>query len=177
MPNENKLRIVKEIEQKMKDSSALYFTRYTGINVKKITELRKNFKENSVEFTVNKNTLAKLAASNLGYDKAIIDNIFTGQIAIAYSKSDPTAPAKVIKKFKKENKDCLEVVGLIFEGEYFESEKYKELANLPSKEELFSKLLGDLQSPMTKIVSMLNSQMVKVVTALDGLINQKNTKP
>jgi large subunit ribosomal protein L10 len=175
MPNENKIKIVKEIEQKMKHSSAFYFTRYTGINVKKITELRKNFKENSVEYKISKNTLSKLAASNLGYDKAVIDTVFTGQIGIAYSEADPTAPAKVIKKFKKENKDCLEVVGLIFEGEFFESEKYKDLANLPSKEELFAKLLGDLQSPMTKIVSMLSSQMVKMVTVLDSLKNQKNT--
>ena len=173
MPNENKIKIVKNIEEKFKNSSGLYFTKYTGMNVAQATKLRKSFKENSVEYRVSKNTLTKIAAINAGYDESEISKFLDGQIGIAYSDSDPTAPAKVIKDFKKDNEDCLDVVGLIFEGEFFEPEKYKQLADLPSKEELLTKFAVGLNSPMTKFSSALNSVMSKMVTILEGL---KNTK-
>ena len=83
------------------------------------------------------------------------------------------APARVIKEFKKENKDCLDVVGLIFEGKFFDPEKYKELADLPSMEELLTKFVVGLNSPMTKFTSTLSSVMGKMVSILESL---KNTK-
>mgnify|MGYP001246373402 CR=1 FL=1 len=83
------------------------------------------------------------------------------------------SPAKVIKEFKKDNKDCLDVVGLIFEGEFFEPEKYKQLAALPSKEELLTKFVVGLNSPMTKFSSALNSVMNKMVTVLESLKSKK----
>ena len=74
----------------------------------------------------------------------MFDEILTGQIAIAYALDDPSAPAKVIKDFSKEN-DCLEVVGLLIDGELFEPSKYEQLADLPSKEELLTKLVLTLK--------------------------------
>ncbi len=173
MPNENKIKIVKNIEEKFKNSSALYFTKYTGMNVAQATKLRKGFRENSVEYKISKNTLTKIAAINAGYDEEQISKFLDGQIGIAYSDSDPTAPAKVIKDFKKDNDECLDVVGLIFEGEFFEPEKYKQLASLPSKEELLTKFVVGLNSPMTKFSSALNSVMGKMVTVLESLKNSK----
>ena len=173
MPNESKIKAVRNIEEKFRNSSALYFTKYTGMNVIQETKLRRHFKENSVEYKVTKNTLTKIAAINVGYSEKDINAVLDGQIGIAYSSSDPTAPAKVIKEFKKENKDCLDVTGLIFEGEFFEPEKYKELADLPSKEELLTKFVVGLNSPMTKFSSALNSVMNKMVAVLGSLKNKK----
>ena len=173
MPNQDKIKIVKNIEEKFKNSSALYFTKYTGMNVIQATKLRKSFRENSVEYKVTKNTLTKIAAVNAGYDEKQINKFLDGQIGIAYSDSDPTAPAKVIKEFKKDNEDCLDVVGLIFEGEFFDPEKYKQLAALPSKEELLTKFVVGLNSPMTKFSSTLNSVMSKMMTVLESLKNAK----
>ena len=173
MPNQDKIKIVKNIEEKFKNSSGLYFTKYTGMNVAQATKLRRNFKEKSVEYKVSKNTLTKIAAINAGYDEEQISKFLDGQIGIAYSDSDPTAPAKVIKDFKKDNDECLDVVGLIFEGEFFEPEKYKQLASLPSKEELLTKFVVGLNSPMTKFSSALNSVMGKMVTVLESLKNSK----
>ena len=102
MPNENNIKAVKNLEQKIKDSSAMYFTKYTGMNVAQATQLRKSFKENSVEYIVSKNTLTKIAATNAGFDESKINEFLVGQIGIAYADSDPTAPAKVIKDFIKE---------------------------------------------------------------------------
>ena len=173
MPNENKIKIVKDIEEKLKSSSGLYFTKYTRMNVSQATKLRKDFRQNNVEYKISKNTLTKIAAVNAGFDSDKIESFLQGQIGIAYSESDPTAPAKVIKAFKKENEDCLEVVGLIFEGEFFESEKYTELAALPSREELLTKFVVGLNSPMTNFSSTLGSVMTKMVSVLGSL---KNTK-
>ena len=133
MPNEQKISIVKETTDKLKNSSGVYFTRYTGIDVQMITKLRKSFRDNNVDYSVTKNTLTRLAAKEAGFE-GVLDEILSGQVGIAYSE-DPTAPAKVIKEFKKENKELLEVLGLLFEGELYSSEKYKEFANLPTKEE------------------------------------------
>ena len=74
MPNENNIEAVKYLEQKIKDSSALYFTKYTGMNVAQATQLRKSFRENSVEYKVSKNTLTKIAAKNAGYDESKIND-------------------------------------------------------------------------------------------------------
>ena len=173
MPNERNIKTVQKLEQKIKDSSALYFTRYTGMDVGQATELRRNFKNNSVEYKVSKNTLTKIAAVNAGFDSVKVDELLVGQIGIAYAGSDPTAPARVIKEFVKENEDCLDVVGLIFEGDFFEANKYKEFADLPSKDELLTKFVVGLNSPMTKMASTLSSVMVKMVTVLNGLKEKK----
>ena len=173
MPNQNNIKSVKELEEKIKGSSALYFTKYTGMNVAQATELRREFRSNSVDYKVSKNTLTKIAATNVGYDANKVEEILVGQIGIAYADSDPSAPAKVIKDFIKDNEDCLDVVGMVFEGEFFEASKYKEFADLPSKEELLTKFVVCLNSPMTKISSALNSSMSKMVTVLNSLKEQK----
>ena len=146
MANENKIKIVEAAEQRFKDSPGIYFTNYTGMSVGQATELRKQFRDKNVQFTVVKNTLNKIAAKNVGVEG--VDDILFGQIAVAFSDQDPTAPAKVIKEFKKEN-DCLDVVGVYFDGQMFEPEKYKELASLPSKEELLGKFAAGLNYPMS----------------------------
>ena len=156
MATENKIKIVEASEQRFKNSPGIYFTNYTGMNVVQATELRKQFREKNVQFTVVKNTLSKIAAKNAGIDG--LGDILLGQVAIAFSDEDPTSPAKVIKDFKKDN-DCLDVVGVYFDGQLFDPEKYKELANLPSKEELLGKFVGGLGYPMNTLASTLNSLM------------------
>ena len=173
MPNDKNIKTVQELEDKIKGSSALYFTRYTGMDVSQATELRREFRKKSVEYKISKNTLTKIAAINSGYDADKISALLSGQIGIAYADSDPTAPAKVIKDFIKENKDSLDVVGLIFDGDFFEADKYKQFADLPSRDELLTKFVVGLNSPMTKMSTMLNSVMVKMVTALSGLKEKK----
>jgi len=172
MPNEHKINIVKDTSEKLKNSNGVYFTRYTGIDVQTITELRKSFRDNNVDFSVTKNTLTKLAAKEAGYE-GLFDDILSGQIGIAYS-ADPTAPAKVIKEFKKENKELLEVLGLMFEGELYSSEKYKEFADLPTKEESLAKMVMMFNQPMTKLVSTLNGSFGKLLSVLNSLKDTKS---
>tara|TARA_Y100000817_G_C16742686_1_gene493195 strand:- start:225 stop:743 length:519 start_codon:yes stop_codon:yes gene_type:complete len=171
MANENKVKIVEAAEERFKNSPGIYFTNYTGMNVQQATELRKQFRDNNVQYTVAKNTLNKIAAKNAGIS-VDLDDILIGQVGVAFSNEDPTSPAKVIKEFKKDN-DCLDVMGVYFDGEMFDAEKYKELADLPSKEELLGKFVGGLSYPMNTLASTLNSLMPKLLTALTEINKQK----
>ena len=173
MPNVKKIELVESLSEKIKSSSALYFTKYTGMNVEQAAKLRKSFTDNSVEFLVSKNTLIKIATEQAGLDKNLFNEFLSGQIAIAYASNDPTAPARVIKDFSKDN-ECLEVVGLFFDGELYSPEKYKEIANLPSKEELLTKFVVALNYPMTSVLYSLKATMNNVVNVLNNLKEQKD---
>ena len=106
MDKNQKIELVESLTQKFKNSSALYFTKYTGMNVDQATELRFNFKESNSEYFISKNTLTKIAIENAGLDTKLFESYLSGQIGIAYAGDDPTAPARVIKDFCKSN-DCL----------------------------------------------------------------------
>ena len=173
MPNEHKIKMVDQLTQKFDNSSGIYFTCYTGMNVGQATELRKEFRENGVEYFVSKNTLTKIAANNAGYKDKLSD-FFNGQVGIAYADADSTAPARVIKNFKKVNKDILEVVGLVFEGEIYSADKFNELADLPSRQGLLTKFVSGLSYPMRQLVGTLSSTMFKFVGVLNSIKGNKS---
>jgi large subunit ribosomal protein L10 len=171
MPTEHKINIVKDTVKRFESSKGVYFTKYTGIDVKTITDLRKSFRDNNVEYVVTKNTLTKRAAKEAGYEN--LDEILTGQVGIAFS-DDATAPARIIKEFKKENEDLLDVLGLIFDGQLYPSDKYIEFANLPTKEESLTKMVVMLNQPLTKFASALNNSFAKLLSTLGNLKETKN---
>ena len=167
MANQQKIDIVNQAVDGFKNSQGIYFTRYTGMSVPQITELRKAFSSNSVNYKVIKNTLTKIAAKEAGYEGKF-DELLENQVAIAFSQ-DPVAPARVIKDFLKENEDSIEVLGVFFDGELYDAGKYKQLANLPSKEVLLGKFVSCLNSPMYGLASTLNGSMSKLVFALRAI--------
>ncbi len=169
MPSVKNINSVKELSVKLDKAKAIYFTDYLGLDVVSVTKLRKNFVEKDVEFTVAKNTLIKLAAKEVGISG--VDEFLEGPTAIAFSYDDPTGPARVIKEFLKDF-DKPSVKGMIFDGEIFTSDQFDKIANLPSKEQLLSKLVGMLNSPMSKLSSVLNSS----VSGLLGRLTQLNSK-
>ena len=174
MPTPQKIEIINDLTQKFQNSSGIYFTQYSGMNVAKVSELRRKFRENEVSYFVSKNTLTKIAANNAGYEDKLND-LLNGQIGIAYVSGDATAPARVIRNFKKENKDAtLKVIGLVFEGNIFSAEKYKELANLPSRDELLAMFVGTINQPMSKLVGILNGALSKLMGVLNSLKENKS---
>ena len=173
MPNAHKIDLVDHLIQKFDSSSGIYFTCFTGMDVVQATELRKQFRESGIDYFVSKNTLTKIAATKAGYEDKL-DDFLKGQVGIAYANEDPTSPARVIKNFKKENKDTLEVLGLVFEGEIYSADKYKELADLPSRQELLAKFVGGLSQPMSQLVGTLSGAMSKLVGVLNSLQEDKS---
>ena len=174
MPTPQKIEIINDLTQKFQNSSGIYFTQYSGMNVAKISELRRKFRENEVSYLVSKNTLTKIAANNAGY-KDKLNDLLNGQIGIAYVSGDAAVPARVIRNFEKGNKDAtLEVIGLVFEGEIFSAEKYKELANLPSRDELLAKFVGTINQPMSKLVGTLIGALSKFIGVISSLNKNKS---
>ena len=169
MPSNKNLKEVKSLTEKLDKANAIYFTDYLGLDVVSITKLRKEFVSNDVEFTIAKNTLIKLAAKDVGIDG--LDEFLNGPTAIALSYNDPTDPAKVIKSFLKDF-DKPSVKGMILDGQIFQAEEFEKIANLPTREQLLSQLVGMLNSPMSKLSSTLGSPL----SGLLGTLKQLNSK-
>jgi len=171
MPSQKNIDEVKYLTDKLESASAIYFTDYLGLDVDSITKLRSEFFHASVEFKVTKNTLLKLAAENMKIEG--LDDYLVGSTAIAISFDEPTSPAKVLKSFMKEH-DKPEVKAILFDGEVLEGSEYKKFASLPSKDELLTKLVFMLNSPMTNLVRTLGSPMGNFVNVLNSLKNEKS---
>ena len=172
MPNQFKIDVVEKSTTRLKEATGIYFAKYTGMNVIQATEFRKVCRETSVEYSVIKNTLLKIAAKNAGFE-SIFDKLLEGQIGIATSVEDPIAPARIIKSFNKDNNDVLEVIGVFVDGNLYDPEKYKALANLPTREELITKFASMLNQPMSNLASVLNATMNKLAGTLKSLEEQK----
>ena len=162
--------ILSSLTEKLDKANAIYFTDYLGLDVVSITKLRKEFVSKDVEFTIAKNTLIKLAAKDVGMEG--LDEFLNGPTAMALSYNDPTDPAKVIKNFLKDF-DKPAVKGMILDGQVFQGEEFEKIANLPSKEQLLSKLVGMLNSPMSKLSSTLGSPVSGLLGALEQLNSKK----
>jgi len=171
MPNKKNIEEVKSLSKSFSKAKAVYFTEFHGLNVSEITKLRSEFFKVDVEFKVAKNTLVKLAAKDNNIDVA--DDLLKGSTALAISFDEPVTPAKVIKKFKKDS-DLPEVKGILFDGEFVPGSEYARLADLPSKEELLSKLVSMLNSPLQKFVSTLNAPIQDILGALKNLKENKS---
>ena len=171
MPSQKNIDEVKYLTDKLESASAIYFTDYLGLDVDSITKLRSEFFHASIEFKVTKNTLLKLAAENMKIEG--LDDYLVGSTAIAISFDEPTSPAKVLKSFMKEH-DKPEVKAILFDGEVLEGSEYKKFASLPSKDELLTKLVIMLNSPMTNLVRTLSSPMGNFVNVLNSLKNEKS---
>ncbi len=143
-----KKAVVSEIAEKMKTASAVLVVDYRGLKVEQATELRKQLREAGVDFKVYKNTMARRAAEETGFE-ALVPHL-KGPNAIAFSEEDVIAPAKVLHTFAKENEDLVIKAGVI-EGEEVTVEEIQALAELPSRDGLLSMLLSVLEAPMRNV--------------------------
>ncbi len=172
MPTAEKVTVVDEITKRFKESKSVFLTDFTGLNVAQITELRRAFKRASVHYEVVKNTLARRSAQSANCD-AIVD-FLEGPTALAFGISDPSAPAKVIKDFKKSS-EKFRIKACIFEGVLIGPERIEEIANLPSRPVLLAQVLGGLNAPISKLAVTLNAVLTKLALAVDAVRNQKES--
>ena len=150
---ELKQPIVAAIAEDVKDAASVVLVDYRGLTVAQDTELRKQLREAGIIYKVCKNTMMKRAFE--GTDFAGLNEYLEGPSAIAISKDDATAPARIICKFAK-GAEKLEVKAGVVEGTLYDTDALNELAKIPSRDELISKLLGSLQSPITNLARVLN---------------------
>ena len=150
---ELKQPIVQAIAEDVKGAASVVLVDYRGLTVAQDTELRKQLREAGILYKVCKNTMMKRAFE--GTEFAGLDEYLEGPSAIAISKDDATAPARILCKFAKDAK-ALELKAGVVEGEVYDANALVELSKIPSREELLSKLLGSLQSPITNLARVLN---------------------
>ncbi len=144
---------------------------YRGLSVEEITELRRGLQASESDLTVTKNTLCKVASKGTNFEA--ISELMQGPTAIAFGYGDEVGAAKVLAKFIKENKKG-EILGAVLEGKVLNADEAKKLASMPSKEELYAKMLGSINSPASGIVYSINGVMSALVRAIDAVAKQKN---
>ena len=173
MPNAKNIKKVDELTEKLERAKGVYLTDYIGLNVQDITDLRREFYENDVEYLVTKNTLLKIAANNSNLND--LDSVLNGSTAVAFSYEDPTSPARVIKKFTKDN-ELPKVKGIVIDGELIDGSEFDRIANLPTKEESLAKFVALLQSPLLKLIWALKSPMSDMTNMLNNLKEKESNK-
>ena len=157
---ELKQPIVDEISGYLNDAAGVVLVNYRGLTVEQDTQLRKQLREAGVVYKVYKNTLVKRAIAGTQFEG--MTEQLDGPNAIAICATDATAPARIINNFAKEA-EALEIKSGVVDGEYYDAAGVKVLATIPSKDELISKLLGSLQSPITNF-----ARVVKQIAEAQG---------
>lgn len=149
---ELKQPIVQAIAEEIKDAQSVVLVDYRGLTVAEDTELRKQLREAGIVYKVYKNTMMKRAFE--GTECEALESCLEGPSAIAISKDDATAPARILCKFAKDA-PALELKGGVVEGTAYDVAGLTELSKIPSREELLSKLLGSLQSPISNFARVI----------------------
>ena len=150
---ELKKPIVEEISENIKDAQSVVLVDYRGLTVEEDTKLRKELRNAGITYKVYKNTMMNFAFKGTDFEQ-LADQL-EGPSAIAISKDDATAPARILAKFAKTAPN-LEMKAGVVEGTFYDAEGIKAIASVPSREELLSKLLGSLQSPIANLARVLN---------------------
>lgn len=167
---EEKQAVVAELVEQLGQAKGTVFADYRGINVVKMTELRRKLREADVEFKVVKNTLIQRATAELGIEDA--EPYFEGPTAIAYSHTDPVAPAKAISEFIKANK-ILEIKAGMVEGKVIDMDGVKALADLPPREVLLAQVVGTMAAPLSGFLNVLQGPIRKLGYGLEAVRKQK----
>lgn len=149
---ELKQPIIDEIRALLDGAVSATVVDYRGLTVSEDTQLRKTLREAGVQYKVFKNTLIKRAAE--GTDFSQLDGFLEGPTAIAVSRDDATAAARILAKFAK-TAPKLELKGAVVEGKLYDEKEVQALAEIPSREELIGRLLGSIQSPVTNFARVL----------------------
>ena len=166
MNKQNKKDLVVSLTPKLKDAVSVLVVNYTGLSVSLQQILKSELKKVGSDMVVVKNTLIKRAGKEAGFsDEMLTDEILSGQTALIISKEDAVAPIQVIGKFAKENQIPQFKIGLV-EGNVQDKEALLKISTLPTKDVLYSQVVGSLMSPMYGLVGTLNGNMQKLLYVL-----------
>ena len=163
MKREDKIKVIADLQQRMAKAKVAILTRFAGLNVGKMTQLRRELRKATVEYRIVKNTLLRLAIQ--GTDKEPLGGKLEGPIAVAWSDTDPIAPARILAKFGKDFPE-LQILVACSDGKLWGPEEIQRWVTLPSLEELRAKILGLIQSPATNLVRLLVTPSTRLAQLL-----------
>ena len=168
MNREEKAELIKKLNSTFNNAGVVVVTHQTGLTVEESTDLRVRMREVGARYQVAKNRIVKLALKDTKYENII--DLFSGPTAIAVSE-DPVSAPKIIFKFAKEN-DKLSIIGAGLDGKTLSVDEVKQLALLPSLDELRGKLVGLIKSPSQKLASVAVAPANKLVNVFHAKANQ-----
>ena len=175
-----KKEIIQNLKDKIKQSKSVIFTNFKGLGVKENEDLRNKLKAENSEYFVAKKTLIDLAFKDLKID-GFAPKELEGQVAAVFGYEDEVVPAKIVDEFKKGNKDKIEFLGGILdlsaekaEGKFLGIQEVEELAKLPSKPELYAKVVGSINAPVSGLVNVLAGNLRGLVYTLNAIKDNKS---
>ncbi len=170
LSRQKKEQLVESYQEGLAAAPHVFLISYKGISVPQVTELRRRIREIGGTYTVVKNRLVLRAIDGKVLEE--LKSEFEGPTAVAYSEDDPVSLAKTLTEYAKEV-PALEFKTSLVEGQFIEAQEVKEIASLPSREELITKLVYLLQSPITSFVRILGALPKQFVVVLDQVRQQK----
>lgn len=172
MTKEQKAHVIQDAVEHIQRSAGIYVLSFSGLTVEKADELRGEFFKIGVDYKVTKNTLLKRAFEQVGgYDD--IYPYLVGQSGVVYSYDDPIEPARVLKKFLKDNENMLTVKVCMIDSEVLDGTRLNDLAMLPTREELIAGIIGCIAAPASGIVGALNGVITGIVNVIDAIEKQQ----
>ena len=170
MPNQKSIQTVKELTELFSNSELIVAAKYAGLNVAQMTALRVAIKESDGEFRIAKNTLARIAADEVG--KPELKTAIEGPIGFLTTQGDPAAAAKSIVTFATENRLEIEMIGGVLGTTALSAERVDELAKLPSRDQLVAMVLAQMNAPVAGLVNVLSGNIRGLVTVLQRRAEQ-----
>jgi large subunit ribosomal protein L10 len=168
---EQKQAVVDELAVKLRSASALYLTDFSGLNVKRMTDLRARLRKAGLEYIVVKNTLAERALEGLEF--ADIATFFRGPTGVVIAREDPLSGARVLSEFAKTNDNRPAVKAGVVDQRAISAEVVERLANLPTRTELLAQLAGLLEAPMTRFMIVLQAKLYEFAGLLEALREER----
>ena len=153
MDRTQKQQVVETLQRVLAETACIVVTHQSALNVAEATQLRRQVRDAGASFRVTKNRLAKRAIAGTAFE--FLSPMFTGPTAIAFSP-DPVAAAKVVVEFANRN-DKLTIIGAGLAGRQLAADEVRELASLPSLDELRGKLISLVQTPATRLAGVLQA--------------------
>jgi large subunit ribosomal protein L10 len=176
MPTAEKTAAIEQLKETFDSAAAIFLADFTGLNVEKMTDLRRKCRANGVQFSIVKNTLAIKATQALQLSD--LEPHFRGPTALASSTEDPTSPARVLLDFQKEHQLPQVKLGYV-DGQVLSADQVKALADLPSRDVLISQVMQLAMGPVQNLVYCLNDSLSKLVRTVDAVRDgmEKGTVP
>lgn len=169
---EQKQDAVALLKQRLSDANATVFTNFDGLTVMETNELRNILRKEKIEYTVAKKSLLKVALKDIKIEGIDVDALEEGGLGMASGFSDEVLPAKLLGTFAKKH-EAIKLIGGIFNGKFIDAKEVIALAKLPSKQELYSKLVWLLQYPTSGFVNVLAGTMRNLMYALNAIKEKK----
>lgn len=168
-----KAESVADLTARLKASSTAVLADYRGMTVGQMRDLRSKLRDGGIEMVVVKNTLARRAAKAAGYEP--LSTELVGPIAMLFAAEDVSGPARILNDYIRANRKMV-IKGGLLEGQVINADSVVELADLPSREVLLSRLLGAMQAPLGNLASVLQAPLSKFARTLDAVRTQKEAQ-